>query len=118
MFEQGPLLIVRCHKFNRRVIVWQAAPPGIDVLSVILWHNREVFVALINAHHVFHRVCMRLGQRSKTVPVRDDAYVHQVVHQARQLNVIFQDAWWILKRIVVVICPVFFSELLEELVER
>lgn len=52
------------------------------------------------------------------MPVRNYAYIKQVIHQTRKLDIVFKHTWRIFEAVVVVICPVFFSKLLEELSER
>ncbi len=92
--------------------------PSIDELPVILGHNSEIFIARIDAHHIFHRIRVRLGQSSVSMPVSDDVYVHKIVHQARQFNIIFKHARRILKRIVVVVCSILLPEFFKKLPKR
>ena len=87
---------------------------GINVLPVVLWYDREILVASIDAHHILHSVSVRSGQCSKPMPIRHDINLHELVHKSGQLNVIFEDAWRVLKRVVIVVGPIFLFEFLQE----
>ena len=61
---------------------------------------------------------MGFCQSAIAVPVRNDAYIKQVIHQTRKFDIFFEHTRRVFKAVVVVICPVFFSKLLEEFSER
>ena len=116
--KEGPLLVIWRDKLDRWVIVRQAIPARVDELSIVLGNDREVFIALVHAHHVLHWVRVRLCQSAVAMPVCYNANVQEVLHDARQLHIFLQNSRWILKWVVIVVLAVFFPALLKELTER
>ena len=77
------LLIVRVVELDRRVVLWKALGTAVDELAVIWVHDRKVFVALVNTHHVLHRVGVRPSEGSMPVPVRHLFDKEELVHNRR-----------------------------------
>jgi len=117
VLEQGESFVVGGDKLHGRVVAGEPVVPGIDPLAVVGGNDRKVFVSCVDAHHVFHAVCVGFGQSTVSVPVCDQADIHQFVHQAWQLHIIFEDAWWIFKRVVIVVVAFFFLEFVQEISE-
>ena len=112
--EERPFVVVRSDKFHGRVVVWQPVPASVYPFPIVLRHYGEVLVAHVDAHHVLHRVCVRLCQRAVPLPESHDADLEQLVHQLWQLQVVLEFAWRVLERVVIVVFSVRLSELFQE----
>lgn len=87
--EERKLLVVWSHELDWRVVIGPAIVTGVNILSVVLWNDREILVASIDAHHILHSVSVRSGQCPEPMPIRHDVNLHELVHKSGQLNVIF-----------------------------
>ena len=118
MLEHWPFLIVRSDKLYGGVIIWQTVPACVNILSIVLRHNREVLVTCINAHHILHRVRMWFCQRAVPVPVSNDTNVKKIFHKSWQFDIVLEDTWRIFEGVIVVIRAILLSELFQKFVIR
>lgn len=114
LLEEWVLLVVRPDELTRRVVVWISLRASVDETSVLWSDNREVFVTLVDAHHVLHCVGVRPGQGSKPVPVGDLLDVEESIHDWRQLQIFVKLTRWLRKTVVIVVSPILNLEIVEE----
>lgn len=89
--------------------------PRVDKVTIIRRDDSEILIALKDTHHVLHRIRMRLGQRSVTVPVSNLLQRENRVHHRRVDDIVLQRAGWVLKRVVVMYSAVGLLKFVKEL---
>lgn len=95
--EEREFLEIRRHELDGAVVVRKAILASIDELTIILTHNSEVLIACIHTHHVLHGISVGLRQSTVTMPVSNHIDVHQLIHELWELDIVLENAGWILK---------------------
>jgi len=118
LFQKRVLLVIWINELGWRVIVRIAFSSSVDKFAIHRGYNREVFITLVDAHHILHGVSMWSCKRPEPMPVGHLFNLKERIHDRGQFKVLIELARWLGEAVVIMVSTVRYIECVKEFIKR